>query len=122
MLYSDITEKIIACSYKVYNALGFGFLESVYEKSLLVELAESGLSVSAQYPIQVHYQKVLVGEFIADLFVEECVLVELKSIRTLSKIHEAQLVNYLVATDTPVGLLINFGYRSVEVKRRIQEL
>lgn len=122
MEHEELTRQIIGCAFTVYNTMGFGFLESVYEKCMLVELAESNLSVIAQHPIKVHYKKDIVGKFIADLFVEQAVIVELKSVRQLNKIHEMQLVNYLVATGKPVGLLINFGEKGVEVKRKVKTL
>ena len=122
MEYEKLTKKIIGCAFTVYNTMGFGFLESVYEKCMLVELAKSGITVAAQYPIKVHYEKAIVGEFVVDLLVEESVIVELKSVRRLNKAHEMQLVNYLVAMDKPVGLLINFGEKKVEVKRKIKTL
>jgi GxxExxY protein len=102
--------------------MGFGFLESVYEKCLLLELAKSGLKAVSQQPITVRYEGNVVGEFVADIIVENDIVVELKSVRMISKVHEAQLVNYLVATGKPVGLLLNFGEQKVEVKRKVKEL
>ncbi len=122
MEYEGLTREIIGCAFKVYNTMGFGFLESVYENCMLVELAKSGILVEAQHPIKVYYEKVIVGEFIADLFVENNLIVELKSVRQLNKAHEMQLLNYLVATDKPVGLLINFGEKRVEIKRKTKTL
>lgn len=122
MRYEDITEKIIGAAYRVYNTLGFGFLESVYEKSMVIELDKIELNVASQHPIQVYYEEELVGEFFADLFIDDKILVELKSVISLHKKHEVQLVNYLTATKTDVGLLINFGKDGVQVKRKIREL
>ena len=122
MKHKDISKKIIGAAYKVYNTLGFGFLESVYEKSLLIEIEKSGLNVTRQFPINVYYDEQRVGEFYADIFVENKVMVELKSVKTLHKIHQVQLVNYLVATKTDIGLLINFGANGVEVKRKCRIL
>jgi len=122
MRYEDITEKIIGAAYQVYNFLGFGFLESVYEKSMVIELQKSNLNVVEQEPIQVFYEDELVGDFIADLIVEDEIIVELKSVTTLHMKHEVQLVNYLTATKTDVGLLINFGEDGVEVKRKVRKL
>lgn len=122
MIYGDLTEKIIGCAYRVYNRMGFGFLESVYEKCLLIELERSGLRASTQVPITVRYEGQVVGEFIADLLVEEQIVVELKSVRRLHPVHEAQLVNYLVATGKPLGLLINFGEHRVDVRRKLRKL
>lgn len=120
--HADITEKIIGCAYRVYNRMGFGFLESVYEKCMLIELGKLGLQVEAQKPITVHYDDQVVGDFIADIVVQDAVIVELKSVRTLAKAHEIQLVNYLVATGKDVGLLINLGEQKVEIKRKLRTL
>lgn len=122
MEYEDVTEKIIGCAYRVYNKMGFGFLESVYEKCLLIELHKTGLNAESQKPITVYYDNEIVGEFIADIIVNDAIVLELKSVHRVIKAHEVQLVNYLVATGKPVGLLLNFGERKVEVKRKIKEL
>ena len=122
MQHGDVTEQIIGCAYRVYNAMGFGFLESVYEQCMLIELRKAGLGAKQQTPITVTYEGETVGEFVADLVIEDCVIVELKSVRQLAKVHEAQLVNYLVATGKPVGLLLNFGEAGVEVRRKVREL
>ena len=122
MQHENITEKIIGCAYRVYNRMGFGFLESVYEKCLLIELRKAGINVEAQRPITVYYENEVVGEFVADLVVEGEVIVELKSVRRLVEAHEVQLVNYLVATGKDVGLLLNFGEGKVEVKRKLRTL
>ena len=122
MKYKDLTEKIIGCAYRVYNTMGFGFLESVYEKCLLIELKKAGLRAQAQQPIKVLYDGQIVGEFIADIVVEDIIILELKSVRRVVTAHEIQLVNYLTATQKDVGLIINFGERKVEVKRKVREL
>ena len=122
MQYETITEQIIGCAYRVYNKMGFGFLESVYEKCLEIELTKAGLRAESQQPIKVYYEGEIVGEFVADLVVEDTVIVELKSVRRVVKAHEAQLVNYLVATQTEVGLILNFGDHKVEVKRKLRTL
>ncbi len=122
MEHSELTEKIIGCAYKVYNNLGFGFLESVYERSLLIELQKEGLKAKAQEPIKVYYDDVIVGDFVADIIVNNTVLLELKSVTKLNKAHEVQLVNYLSATHMDIGLLINFGEEKVEVKRKVRKL
>lgn len=122
MKHEEITEKIIGCAFKVYNTMGFGFLESVYEKSLLIELKRAGLNAESQQPINVYYGDDLVGEFVADVIVENEIIVELKSVQQIAKAHEVQLVNYLTATRKDVGLLINFGERGVEVKRKVRNL
>jgi GxxExxY protein len=116
--HSEITGKIIKAFYTVYNELGFGFLEKVYEHALAIELSSLGLEVELQKPIAVYYKGDLVGEYFADLVVNGLVIVELKSAEGISKAHEAQLVNYLKATRFEVGLLLNFG-RSAEFKRKI---
>ena len=109
MLHKDITSQIINAFYLVYNTLGYGFLEKVYENAMVHELTKRQLQVHQQFPVQVHYDGVLVGDYFADLVVEGCVIVELKSADGISEQHKAQLLNYLKATDIEVGLLLNFG-------------
>lgn len=116
--HQDITSEIIKCFYTVYNTLGYGFLEKVYEKSMEIELVESGLSVLRQKPIKVFYRTQLVGEYFADLIVENKVIIELKAAETICEEHENQLINYLKATEIEVGLLLNFG-KKPELKRKI---
>ena len=120
MQYEEITEQIIGCAYRVYNKMGFGFLESVYENCMKIELEKAGLKVESQRSITVFYDGVVVGKFVADLVVEGKLIVELKSVRRIVQSHEIQLVNYLVATQTDVGLLLNFGEGKVEVKRKVR--
>ena len=122
MQYKELTEKIIGCAYRVYNQMSFGFLESVYEKCLLIELRKAGIKAESQQAITVYYEDQIVGDFVADIVVEDSVILELKSVRCLAKVHEAQLVNYLVATGKEIGLLLNFGEQKVEVKRKVKEL
>jgi GxxExxY protein len=122
MEYKELTEKIIGCAYRVYNKMGFGYLESVYEKCLFIELRKAGFDMESQKPIRVQYDGEVVGDFIADVLVNDTVILELKSVRKLVEAHEVQLVNYLVATGKPVGLLINFGETRVEVKRKVKDL
>jgi GxxExxY protein len=122
MEFQALTEAIIRCAFKVYNRMGFGFLESVYEKCLLIELNRADLCAEAQKPITVYYEVQEVGSFIADLLVEDTVIVELKSVRVIATAHEVQLVNYLTATGKPVGLLLNFGEKKVEVARKVRTL
>ena len=122
MEYKDVTETIIGCAYRVYNKMGFGFLESVYEKCLLIELRKAGLDTESQKSITVYYDDEIVGEFVADILVNDMIILELKSVRRVIKAHEVQLVNYLIATGKPVGLILNFGERKVEVKRKIKDL
>ena len=117
----DLTVQIIACAFKVHNSLGAGFLESVYQKALAIELAKQGLSGVMEKKVPVYYEGELVGDFRADIVVEGRVIVEIKAIEKLNTAHEVQLVNYLVATNTPIGLLINFGTQSVEIKRKYRD-
>jgi GxxExxY protein len=117
-LHSDITDKIIRAYYNVYNILGFGFLEKVYEKSLLIELRELGLYCESQQRINVYYKDKLVGDYYADIIVENKVIIEIKAADSLNPAHEAQLVNYLRGTDIEVGLLVNFGEKP-EHRRRV---
>ncbi|VAX23857.1 NADH:ubiquinone oxidoreductase subunit 5 (chain L)/Multisubunit Na+/H+ antiporter, MnhA subunit [hydrothermal vent metagenome] len=119
--HSEITDKIIKAYYTVYNKLGYGFLEKVYENSMLIELKAMGLKCSNQFPIKVNYNGKQVGEYFADIIVENCVIVELKASETLAPEHEVQLLNYLKATDYEVGLLLNFGAKP-QVKRRVYDL
>ncbi len=116
-----LTEKIIGCAYRVYNKMGFGFLESVYEKCLMIELKKAGLVAESQVPIQVTYEGEVVGEFIADVLVEGIIL-ELKSVKRVVRAHEIQLVNYLAATHKEIGLILNFAETKVEVKRKVRDL
>ncbi len=110
-LHSVLTEAIIGCFYSVYNELGYGFLESVYEKAMVIELRKNGLAAEPQLPIKVFYQGEEVGDFRADILVNHLVLIELKAARQLEPMFEAQLLNYLKASDMEVGLLLNFGPR-----------
>ncbi|MFP4501879.1 MAG: GxxExxY protein [Candidatus Hydrogenedentota bacterium] len=116
---NHLTEQIIACAYQAHNTLGPGFLEKVYENALHIELEEAGIEARQQVPIPVQYRGHVVGDFYADLWVADRVIVELKAVRQLAKEHEVQLVNYLQATGVEDGLLINFG-PSVEVKRKFR--
>ncbi len=118
ILHSDLTEKIIQAFYKVYNILGYGFLEKVYENSMRVELKKMGLNVEPQKNIKVHYEGFNVGDYFADLIINELVIIELKTAEALCEEHEAQLINYLKATNIEVGLLLNFG-KKPEFKRKI---
>jgi len=122
MKYKELTEKIIGCAYKVYNKMGYGFVESVYEKCMLIELRKAGLRAENQKPIIVNYDGEVVGEFITDIVVEDIIVLELKSVSQIVKTYEVQLVNYLVATGKPVGLVINFGEKKVEIKRKVKDL
>ena len=118
LLYDKLTSEIISAFYKVYNDLGYGFLEKVYENALKIELIKKGLVVEQQKPIKVFYESFIVGEYFADLLVNDCIIIELKASEHLCDEHEAQLINYLKATNIEVGLLLNFG-RKPEIKRKI---
>ncbi len=107
--HEELTGRIIKCFYDVYNALGYGFLESVYENALALELRQSGLNVSQQAPIKVLFKGQIVGEFRADILVEDKVILELKSVKEFDKVHFSQTRNYLKATGIHVALLMNFG-------------
>ena len=113
----DLTEKILAACFEVINELGAGFLESVYEKALLVVLQENGLSAVSQSPIPVRFRNQTVGEFFADILVENRVLVELKATKSIAPEHLSQVINYLKATGLKTGLLINFGNQKLEYRR-----
>ena len=114
---NKLTEKIIGCAFKVHNTLGCGFLEKVYENALAHELRKNSLSVEQQKPIQVIYDEIVVGEYIADILVESAVILELKAIKAIDKIHEAQLLNYLKATGLNLGLILNFGQPKLQIRR-----
>jgi GxxExxY protein len=109
--HAHLTEKIIGIFYDVYNELGYGFLECVYEESLVIALQEARLTANRQIPLPVWFRGHKVGEFRADLIVENSVLLELKSARSLEPAHEAQLLHYLKSTEIEVGMLLNFGAR-----------
>jgi GxxExxY protein len=118
MLHEDITDSIIKAFYHVYNTLGYGFLEKVYENALAVTLRKWGLVVVQQQQINVYFEGERVGEYFADILVAERIIVEIKAAEALCQAHEAQLLNYLKATNVEVGLLLNFGPKA-QVKRKI---
>ena len=118
MKHRELTAKIIDCAYKVHRELGFGFLESVYQNAFVIELTKADLEVEKEKKVQVSYGGQVIGDFTADVVVEEKVILELKSVKQLHAAHEAQLINYLKATGIEVGLLINFG-ETVEIKRKV---
>jgi len=120
-LHADITGKIIEQAYYVHKVLGAGFLEKVYENALCKKIRDAGLKCEQQQPIKVYFENEIVGDYVADLIVEDKVIVELKAIEKVQAIHEVQLINYLKATKIEVGLLINFG-RSCQIKRKIYSL
>jgi len=114
-----VTEKIIGCAFTVGNRLGCGFLEKIYENALVIELRKAGLRVSQQQLMEVRYDDVVVGTYLADLVVESAVLLEIKAVKLLDEIHTAQCLNYLKATGLPLCLLINFARPRVDIKRLI---
>jgi GxxExxY protein len=116
--FSDLTERIIGAAFKVHNRIGAGFQEKVYENALAQELASMGLRAEQQKSLNVMYGGKPVGDFVADILVEHCILLELKATRSLEKTHEDQLINYLKASGIEVGLLVNFG-SSVQIRRKI---
>ncbi len=121
MEYEELTHSIIGCAYKVFNKLGFGYLESVYRKAMVIELTRAGHKVEEEKYLVVYYdQGEELGGFSADLFVEDIVVVELKSVQHIIRDHEVQLVNYLNGLRKDIGLLINFGPSGVEVKRKFR--
>ena len=115
--HQEITKTVIGCAFEVVNELGAGFLESVYEKALLLALRQKGLPAITQHPVKVMFRNECVGNFFADLFVEGKVIVELKAVKAITPEHQAQIINYLNATGIEVGLLINFGTPKLEYKR-----
>lgn len=117
----ELTSKIIGCVYAVSNTLGCGFLEKIYQNALLIELNHSGLSAKAQYPVAVHYKDTVVGEYFADILVNDQVVLELKACHSLTPEHQSQCMNYLKATDLKVCLLINFGRPKAEIKRIVNQ-
>ena len=117
MILSELTGKIIGCAFDVSNELGVGFLESVYENAMAIALSDTGIPVRSQAPISVRFRGRPVGDFYADLLVDEKVIVELKAIPSLTPQNEAQIINYLNATGIPVGLLINFGNPKLQYRR-----
>ncbi len=116
--YTELTEKIIKTFYKIYNKLGYGFLEKIYENALMIELKKESISATAQSPIKVYYDGEIIGEYCVDILVEDKVILEIKAARNLAVEHEAQLLNYLKATEIEVGLLLNFG-PNPEMRRKV---
>jgi GxxExxY protein len=117
-IHTEITDKIIKAFYNVYNKLGYGFLEKVYEHALMIELPKFGVTCKNQLPIKVYYDNKCIGEYFADIVVNDVVIIELKAAESLCEEHECQLINYLKATDIEVGLLLNFG-KTPQLKRKV---
>jgi GxxExxY protein len=120
MIHGDITERIISACFEVADELGSGFVESVYEKALAITLKQNGLKIKYQHPIKVIFRNECVGEFFADILVEDKVIVELKATKALLVEHSAQVINYLNATGIDVGLLVNFGPPKIEYRRLVR--
>jgi GxxExxY protein len=120
-LHSEVTDRILRAFFTVYNTLGYGFLEKVYENAMMIELKKLNLHCEQQKPLKVYYDNVEVGDYYADIIVEKKVIIELKAAETISKQHECQLVNYLRATDIEVGLLLNFGPKPQHKRRVLTE-
>lgn len=116
--YKELTEKIIKIFYKVYNKLGYGFLERVYENAMMVDFRREGIAAVSQFAIKVFYEDTMVGEYFADILVDDKVIVEMKAAKSLALENEAQLLNYLKATNIEVGLLLNFGPKP-EIRRKV---
>ena len=119
---NDLTEQVIGCAYAVSNALGAGFLEKVYENALALELRLAGFHVAQQHPVNVLYRGQVVGEYVADLFVDQRLIIEIKAVKGIDQVHVAQCINYLRATNHHIGLLLNFGKPKLEVKRLVHQL
>lgn len=125
MPVNQLTEQVIGCAFTVSNSLGAGFLEKVYENALAIELRQAGFDVVQQHPIQVMYSGQVVGDYIADLFVDSRLIIEVKAVKAvkgIDQVHVAQCINYLRATQHHVGLLLNFGKPRLEVKRLVHQL
>lgn len=116
--HGELSQKIIAAAHNVHKELGQGFLEKVYKNALAIELREAGIQCTLEVPMSVRYRGHVVGDYVADMIVDDKIIIEAKAVSELNSVHEVQLVNYLKATGLQVGLLINFG-RSVQVKRRV---
>jgi GxxExxY protein len=118
MINQEKTSIILKCFYKVYNNLGYGFLEKVYENALFYELNKNGLHCRKQVPIKVFYEEIQVGDYYADLIVDDNIIIELKAAESLMEEHDNQLINYLKATNIEVGLLLNFG-KEPQFRRKV---
>ena len=119
IIYKELTYQIIGSAMEVHKVLGNGFLEKVYENALFYEMKSKGMDIKAQQPIEITYKGQVVGNYVTDLIVNDRVIIELKAVERLTEVHEAQTINYLMATKYPIALLINFGAKSLEYKRFI---
>ena len=120
MKHEGLTERTIKIFYKVYNKLGYGFLEKIYENAMMIEFEREGIPAASQFAIKVFYEDKIIGEYFADILVDNKVIIEIKAARNLASENEAQLLNYLKATDIEVGLLLNFGPKP-EIKRKVYD-
>jgi len=116
---NELSQSVIGCAFEVSNTLGVGFFEKIYEKALCIEFEKKGIEFKRQQPMIVKYKGSLVGEYVTDIIVEDCLLLELKTVKALCSEHEAQLMNYLKATGLSYGLLLNFGKPKLGIKRMI---
>ena len=116
-LHKELSQRVIGCFFTVYNKLGYGFAEKVYENALCIELRKAGLKAEKQLPITVYYDDEVVGDFKADIIVNDCLILELKAVDDDIETHEAQLLNYLKATDAEVGYILNFGVKAQFLRR-----
>ena len=115
------SSKVIGCAFEVANVLGCGFLEKVYQNALLLEVRRCGLQVEKEKLIQVRYKNQIAGEYFADILVDKTIVIEIKAVKELNEIHQAQLLNYLRATKLPLGLLINFATPRIQIKRMLND-
>ncbi len=120
--HQELSEIMIGCAFEVYNQLGFGFLEKVYENSLEIEMKTKGILVQTPKEISVNYKGSIVGKYVSDRIVKNQIIVEVKSVRAIVEAHEVQTVNYLKATSLPLGLILNFGPNKVNIKRKVKDL
>ncbi len=116
---NDISGEVIGCAFTVSNTLGAGFLEKVYQNAMMIELADAGLKAEKEKMMTIAYKGQVVGEYFADILVNQQVILEIKAVQTLNNIHQAQLLNYLKATKLPLGLIINFGTPKIQIKRMV---
>jgi GxxExxY protein len=120
LIHKELVYQVVGCAMKVHRELGYGFLEKVYENSLMLLLKKEGITVKQQHPVPVYFEGETVGEYFADILIEDKILIELKTVEKISKVHYAQLLNYLKATGIQLGLLINFGPQKLEYERLIK--
>ena len=120
LIHKELVYEVVGCAMKVHRELGYGFLEKVYENSMMVLLNKKSIKAKQQFPVPVHFENVIVGEYFADFMIEDKILVELKTVEKITNVHFAQVLNYLKATGIKLGLLINFGPRKLEYERIVK--